>query len=105
MFDSGARNSYVMPAVAAQQATSQSPHPFRTALGGMVQETSRTALLEAKIDRRPISTHAMVLDHIGVDEQGKEIEALLGTLAMQQWEIASSRSRKRSTYRIIPTSM
>jgi hypothetical protein len=27
----------------------------------------------------------MVIDRIGKDEGGKEIEALFGTLAMQQW--------------------
>nr|VFK63443.1 MAG: hypothetical protein BECKUNK1418G_GA0071005_103328 [Candidatus Kentron sp. UNK]VFK72360.1 MAG: hypothetical protein BECKUNK1418H_GA0071006_11109 [Candidatus Kentron sp. UNK] len=34
-----------------------------------------------------IYPHAMVLDHIGLDEEGKEIEILFGALAMQQWGI------------------
>nr|VFJ95557.1 MAG: hypothetical protein BECKLFY1418B_GA0070995_10717 [Candidatus Kentron sp. LFY] len=29
----------------------------------------------------------MVLDNIGLDEEGKEIEILFGALAMQQWGI------------------
>lgn len=34
-----------------------------------------------------ISTHAMVVDEIGVDEDGIPIEILFGALAMQQWGI------------------
>lgn len=29
----------------------------------------------------------MVIDRIGIDEDGKEIEVLFGTLAMHQWGI------------------
>ena len=45
------------------------------------------ALLEAEIEGRPISTHAMVVDDIGTDEEGVPIDILLGALAMQQWGI------------------
>ena len=47
----------------------------------------RTALLEADIEGHRISTHAMVVDDIGTDEEGKSIEILFGALAMQQWGI------------------
>ncbi len=87
LFDSGARNTYVIPDVAAVLTTTETSHPIRTALGGSVQETNRSALLEALIEGRPISTHALVIDHIGVDDDGKPIEVLLGALAMRQWSI------------------
>lgn len=87
LFDTGARNTYVLPAVGELLATSEMTRPIRTALGGAVHETSTTAILQAEIEGRPISTHAMVIERIGNDEDGRPIEILLGALAMQQWGI------------------
>jgi len=67
--------------------TSPTPHKIRTALGGEVKETSTAALLEAEIQGHSISTHALVLEEIGKDEDGTPIEILFGALAMQQWGI------------------
>lgn len=87
LFDTGARRTYIVPAVASVLTTAVLSHPIRTALGGAVQESNETALLEAEIEGLPISTHAMVLDHIGKDDDGKPIEVLFGALAMQEWGI------------------
>ena len=87
LFDTGARNTYIVPDVASQLATSKTKHPFRSAIGGEIKETSTTALLEAEVRGRRISTHAMVIDEIGSDEDGTPIEILFGALAMQQWGI------------------
>lgn len=87
MFDTGARNTYIVPAVAQLLTTSRTPHPIRSAIGGAVKQTDTTALLQAEIEGRLISAHAMVVDEIGTDEDGKAIEILFGALAMQQWGI------------------
>ena len=87
MFDTGARNTYVVPSVAERLTTAKAPQPIRTTLGGQLRQTETTALLQATIQGRPISTHAMVVDQIGTDEDGKAIEILIGALAMQQWGI------------------
>lgn len=87
LFDTGARNTYIISEVASLLITSKSVKPFRTALGGEVKETSETVLLEADIEGRRISTHAMVIDKIGNDENGTPTEILFGALAMQQWGI------------------
>ena len=87
LFDTGARNTYVVPEVASLLTTSKTRKPFRSAIGGEVKETTETALLEAEVEGRRISTHAMVIDEIGNDEDGRPIEILLGALAMQQWGI------------------
>ncbi|MEW6095746.1 MAG: aspartyl protease family protein [bacterium] len=87
LFDTGARNTYVIPTVAAVLSTSRIPYPIRIALGGEVKETNRTALLQAEVEGHLISTHAMVVDQIGDDKDGKSIEVLFGALAMQQWGI------------------
>lgn len=87
LFDTGARNTYIIPKVAEVLVTSETPHPIRAALGGNVKETNRMALLQGEIEGHLISTHAMVIDNIGTDEDGRLIEILFGALAMQQWGI------------------
>jgi hypothetical protein len=86
-FDTGARNTYIVHSVSSLLVTSRIKKPFRSAIGGQVKETNETALLEAEIEGRRISTHAMVIDEIGNDENGTPIEILFGALAMQQWGI------------------
>jgi len=87
LFDTGARNTYVIPSVAKVLSTTAMPRAFRTALGGEVRETKTSAILEAEIEGHLIATHALVIDEIGRDENGKPIEILFGALAMQQWGI------------------
>jgi hypothetical protein len=87
LFDSGARNSYIVPAVASLVPTSKVDRPFRSRLGGSVKESKETAILEAEVEGHPISFHAMVIDNIGNDDDGTPIEILMGALAMQQWGI------------------
>lgn len=87
LFDSGARNTYVIPTVAEILKTSATPRTIRTALGGTVKEINRAALLEGEIQGYSFSTHAMVIEEIGNDEDGNKIEVLFGALAMQQWGI------------------
>ena len=87
LFDTGVRSTYVVNAVADKLRMIATPHPIRTALGGSVKVTTRTALLQAEVQGRLISTHALVVDEIGKDEDGRRIEILFGTLAMRQWGI------------------
>jgi hypothetical protein len=87
LFNTGARNTYVIPSVAKVLTTTRMSHPFHTALGGEVRETSTSAILQAEVEGHLIATHAMVIDEIGDDEDGRPIEILFGALAMQQWGI------------------
>lgn len=87
LFDTGARNTYVIPSVAQVLKTSSTPRTIRTALGGEVKETNMEAVLHAEIEGHSITTLALVIDEIGKDENGTPIEILFGALAMQQWGI------------------
>ena len=87
LFDTGARNTYVTPSVAQYLQTTPTPRTFRTALGGEVMETDLETVLHADIEGHAISTYALVVDEIGKDENGTQIEILFGALAMQQWGI------------------
>src|SRR5205814_7240228 len=87
LFDSGARNTYVIPSVAEVLKTSATPRTIRMALGGGIKETNTEAVLHAEIEGHQISTYALVIEEIGKDEDGNRIEILSGALAMQQWGI------------------
>ncbi|HEV3262057.1 MAG TPA: hypothetical protein VG013_34720 [Gemmataceae bacterium] len=87
LFDSGARNTYVVPAVASLLATTKLPKALRSGLGGKVKKVTKAALLVAQVQGHDVSTNALVVGDIGKDEEGKAIEVLFGALAMQQWGI------------------
>jgi hypothetical protein len=87
LFDSGARNTYVVPAVAALLDTFKLPKAFKSALGGSVKKVTQGAILLADIEGCKIFTDAVVINEIGKDEDGKPIEILFGALAMQHWGI------------------
>jgi hypothetical protein len=92
LFDTGARNTYVVPRVATQRVATHLVRtkleaPFRSALGGSVKEAQEQAILEAKVQGCRVSALAMVIDRIGEDEEGKPIDILFGALAMQNWGI------------------
>jgi hypothetical protein len=87
LFDSGARNTYISQEIADLLEVSETLKPLHTALGGRPREITQTAVLNGELEGFPISTHAMVVDRIGDDENGRPIEILFGALAMQQWGI------------------
>ena len=87
LFDSGARNTYVVPEVARLLVTKKLSKLFRTALGGGIKKTSKAAILDADVQGHKVVTNAMAIDEIGHDEEGRAIDVLFGALAMQQWGI------------------
>ena len=87
LFDSGARNTYIVPHIATRLATTELPRPTYTKLGGETKTSSQAAVLVGEIAGKPFHVEAMVIDRIGMDEEGKAIEVLFGALAMQQWGI------------------
>lgn len=87
MFDSGARNTYIIPEVALLLETTKLPQPTYTRLGGETKESRLAAVLVGQIQSKTFHTEAMVIDRIGDDEEGNPIEILFGALAMQQWGI------------------
>lgn len=87
LFDTGARNSYVVQDLAASLPAIELDTPEAVALGGSVHKVVRECLLTSLIEGLPIRTRARVLEEIGPDEEGRRIEVLLGALAMQEWGI------------------
>ena len=103
LFDTGARNTYVDRTVASLLSTTPADAPVRTGLGGQVREAKELAFLKAKVQGHSLFTHALVLDEIGKDEDGKPIEVLFGALAMQQWGIRPVPDEERLDLSHFPT--
>lgn len=87
LFDTGARNSYVSPAAAKGLPTSDLREPFRVALGGEHRSLSRQCVVDARVGGKAVSFLAYLLDSIGKDEEGREIDVLFGAIEMQRWGI------------------
>ncbi len=87
LFDSGASNTYIVPAVAALLTTFKLPKAFRSSLGGGIKKATQGAVLTAEVQGHKLFTHTLVINDIGDDEDGKPIQVLFGALAMQQWGI------------------
>jgi len=95
LFDTGARNSYVVPAVPALLTTTRLLKPCRSALGGQIKKATKGAFLNAIVQGHKLFTNAMVIDEIGNGKDGKPIEILFGALAMQQWGIRPAPDEER----------
>lgn len=87
LFDPGARNTYVIRDVAARLPTFDITKPESVSLGGKVHQVTRNCWIEGILEDLPIRCHARVLNNIGADDDGKNIEILFGALAMQEWGI------------------
>jgi hypothetical protein len=85
LFDMGARNTYIVPEIAALLVKTQLERPFHFTTGREVREVRQAAILDAEVKGCKISTHAFVIDEISKDKDGRPIEVLFGHLAMSQW--------------------
>ena len=87
LFDGGARNTYVVPEVASLLPVFELERSESVSLGGKVHQVTKECRLTCLVEGLPVRTHARVLDEIGIDEEGKRIEILIGALTMQEWGI------------------
>lgn len=87
LFERGSRNTYVVEGISTHLPKYQLPQSRSVALGGKVYSINTGCVLMANIQGLPIETDAYILNEIGLDEDGKNIEVLFGALAMQKWGI------------------
>jgi hypothetical protein len=87
LFDSGARDSYIRREAADGLPTLTLSKPRHSRLGGSVHEIREACLIPAKLDGHDLEFQAGVLDEIGQDEDGREIDILFAAVAMQLWGI------------------
>jgi len=86
LFDSGARNSYIRKD-AAQGLPRVRREPREAAFGGKVHQITEVCLVPAEVEGHSLEFQAAVVDEIGQDEAGRQIDVLFGSLAMQLWGI------------------
>ena len=87
LFDTGARNTYVVQDLASLLPSFELEKPEPVSLGGKVHKVTKGSRLVCLVEGLPVWTHVRVLEEIGTDEEGKRIEILMGALAMQEWGI------------------
>ena len=87
LFDSGARNTYIVRDIAVNLPMFELRNPQLVNLDGRSHNVLNDCRLECVIEGFNILTHARVLDEIGTNEDRNRIEVLIGALTMQEWGI------------------
>jgi starvation-inducible outer membrane lipoprotein len=87
LFDTGARNTYVVQDLTSVLPTFELERVELVSLGGKVHKVTKECRLTCLVEGLPVRTLARVLEEIGEDEEGRRIEILFGALTMQEWGI------------------
>ena len=87
LYDTGSRNSYAVPDSIRGLPVVALPEPFRVSLGGKKHSLHKQVAINAHIEKKPVIFNAFVIESIGKDEDGKDIQILFGALDMQRWGI------------------
>jgi hypothetical protein len=86
LFDSGAVYTYVRSTLVRGAPGRPVTQPARVALGGKDIEIRELRLIEGKIEGLDFFADAVPIDDIG-HADGQELDALIGALTMERWEI------------------
>lgn len=83
LFDTGSLRSYVRRELASD--IRQRVPRFRVGLGGHVLELDEVCLLNCAMEGLGFDMKAYPVEKIGKDERGREIDAIVGATAMEEW--------------------
>lgn len=83
LFDTGSLRSYVRREFAS--GIRQEVPPFKVGLGGKSLELGEVCLLNCVIEGLEFDIKAYPVEEIGKDERGREIDAIIGATAMEEW--------------------
>ena len=86
LFDTGALYTYVRSSLTKGAPRRTLKPPVRVALGGREFEIRELCFVEGKIEGLDFLTHAVPVEELGAAD-GHELDAIIGTLTMEQWEI------------------
>lgn len=87
LFDAGAIHNYITEKASQGFATVSLRQPFDVALGGKGRKISKASLIEGYIEGKHFYFWANVIEDIGNDEKGREIDVIWGAVEMQRWNI------------------
>ena len=102
MFDTGSKNTYVLPAVGDATGGRVAIQPRGVAIGGRPHTLRELCLLRATIDGYSIEGDAYVIDALGHDDHGRPIDILVGALLMQRWCIRPVPDEERLDWTYYP---
>ncbi|HEO66089.1 MAG TPA: hypothetical protein ENI73_09505, partial [Spirochaetes bacterium] len=74
LFDSGSRNNYIIQGLINDSETFSYKEPQKVHLGGQAHSIKKGYLINSLIDGKEVVGIARIIDHMGNDEEGKEIE-------------------------------
>src|SRR5437867_9831608 len=86
LFDTGATYTYVRSALVRDAPGRRVAKPARVALGGQDIEIRELRLIEGKIEGLDFFADAVPVNDLG-DADGQHLDALIGVLTMERWEI------------------
>lgn len=86
LFDTGATFTYVRSSLIADAPRKRFKEPAHVALGGKEIDIAELALIEGKIEGLGFFTEVVPVDELGRAD-GHELDALIGALTMERWEI------------------
>jgi len=87
LFDTGSLHTYVIRTLLEGVPVRVLSQPYKVALGGKIIEVREFCSIEGKIDGFVFHTEAIPIDTLGKAD-GAEIDALIGALTMEEWEIS-----------------
>lgn len=86
LFDTGAMHTYVKREMVGDRPKLVIPRPYKVALGGRTIEVQELYLLLGKIEEWDLDMEVVPVDELGKVD-GREIDAIVGALTMEKWEI------------------
>jgi len=87
LYDTGSRNSYALSESVNGSPVITLRDPFRVRIGGGKYRLRKQAVISARIENKPVSFNAFIIDDLGNDEDGKKIQVLFGALDMRRFGI------------------
>ena len=90
LFDTGASFTYVRSSLISEAPRKRVKQPAHVALGGREIDIKELAIIEGKIEGLDFFTDAVPVEELGRAD-GHDLDALIGALTMERWEIKLDR--------------
>jgi hypothetical protein len=88
LFDTGAVHNYIAVKAAQELCPRFLPKAFNVSLGESVRKISQVCFVPGEIQGNYLYFLAYVIEEIGNDESGEEIDLILGAREMEVWNIS-----------------
>jgi len=94
LFDTGSVNTYILRPLLLDVPKRTISKPYRVALGGHEIEVREVCVALGKIEGLEFDAEAVPIERIGRAD-GHELDAIIGALTMEKWEIKVDPKRRQ----------